>query len=102
MKVSVPQWLIEAATGLLASAYEAGRADVAVETPQPEPLPDVLDRHEAARLVRVKLTKLRELTHREEDPVPSFMLGSRRLYRREEVEEWLRRQPKSHRRANAA
>jgi hypothetical protein len=87
----LPQPLVDALTSLLGLVYQAGRADGARQAP-PEPVCDVLNRVEAAHFLRCRPTKLDGLVGRADDPVPSFLLGGRRMFRRDDLEQWLARQ----------
>lgn len=86
---SLPQWLVDAVMGLVASAYQAGRADRGAEVEQAAPVveQDVLDRLEASALLRCSRTKLDGLVR--DGLVPSFMIGKRRLFRRADLDAWL-------------
>lgn len=85
--VDVPQWLVDAMVGLLASAYSAGRAAQPVVVETIEAQPDVLDRLEAADFLRCGRTKIDRMV--KANTIPSFMIGGRRMFRRADLELWI-------------
>jgi len=88
---AIPAWLVDATIGLVTSAYQAGLADrPAVQASAPTDS-TVLDRLEAAALLRCSRTKLDELVRH--GVVPSFKLGNRRLFNRADLEQFLAAQP---------
>lgn len=81
-KGPIPQWLMDAVIGLVASAYEAGRADATVAAPA-EPKAD-LTLPEVAEELRIGMTTLTRLIKQGE--IPSFRVGARRFVRRTDLD----------------
>jgi len=82
-----PRWLVDAVLGLVASAYEAGRADASASATPPSPAtPDSYTLKEAATSLRVSMTTLNRLVTTEE--LPSFYVGARRFVRPADLEEF--------------
>lgn len=81
----LPAWLTDAVHGLVASAYQAGRADALAEAAAPtssKPAPggeEYLTRQEAAARLRISLATLDLRISRGE--LASHKLGARRLIR---------------------
>lgn len=81
----LPPWLIDAVVGLVASAYQAGRADAtaAAEPAAAEP-PDSLTLNEAAERLRISMTTLNRLVQSGE--LDTFPIGRRRFTTPDAVE----------------
>ena len=80
----LPPWLTDAVVGLIASAYEAGRtaATAAPATPSEPQMYLTLD--EAARQLRIGMTKLNELVTTGQ--LTSFNVGRRRFVYLRDIE----------------
>jgi len=81
----LPRWLVDAVMGLVASAYEAGRADAA-----PAPVVEqrnLLTRREAAKELHCSLTTLDRLIG--ENALRSAMVRGRRYVPRDAIAEYL-------------
>lgn len=90
---SLPQWLVDAVMGLVASAYQAGLAQGQAALAAPVaavPAEDTLTRAEAARFLRMGLTKFDLLVRSGE--VPTFKIGGSRYSRRADLQAWLDKQ----------
>lgn len=88
---AIPDWLVDAVIGLVASAYQAGRAEAAAAAQAAPPPQDVLDVAEACALLRCRKTKLAQLV--KDGAVPSFTVGARRLFRRAHLLDYLESNP---------
>jgi excisionase family DNA binding protein len=89
----LPQWLVDAVVGLVASAYSAGRAAQPVVVETIEAQPDVMDRLEAAAFLRCGRSKLDRMVRA--GTVKSLMIGGRRMFRRSDLEAWVEEQSAS-------
>jgi excisionase family DNA binding protein len=86
--VPLPQYLLDAVIGLVAAAYERGRADAAATLqPAPEPLEETLTRQEAAKALRIGVTKLDLLVA--SGALRSKKIGTLRRFRRADIDEYL-------------
>jgi hypothetical protein len=57
------------------------------------PPPELLDRQGAAQLLKISLSKLDQLSRREQDPLVYRVVGSVRRYLRADLLAWFNRQP---------
>jgi len=95
-KHRLPAWLIETVMNLVEAAYEAGMAAAqAIAPPAPPPSVavqgDTLSRPEAARFLRMGLTKFDLLVANGEIDF-TFKIGGLRFARRADLQAWLDRQ----------
>ena len=91
---TIPEWLLKAVIGLVASAYQAGLAEgrtvtVSVDAPRQRD-EDTLTRAESAAFLRCGLTKFDLLV--KAGQVPTFKIGGQRYSKRADLQAWLDRQ----------
>lgn len=83
----LPKWLVDAVLGLVATAYEAGKAEALVVEPEPIPKRDVHTRAEVAAILRTSRTTVDKLIR--EETLPSFTVASRRLVSDEDLRAYI-------------